>query len=74
MNLKNLFLTAALALTISAMTARAGNGLGEGVGVLQTILSNGDLNDQRLEIRTQDQIAVETNALRQDKLDQLKGL
>ena len=43
-------------------------------GQLQTNLSNGDLNDQRLEIRTWDQIAVETKAIRLDKLDQLKGM
>lgn len=46
----------------------------DGDGQLQAMLTNGDLNDQRFEIRTWDQIQVETKAIRLDKLDQLKGM
>ena len=46
----------------------------DGDGQLQAMLTNGDLNDQRFEIRTWDQIQVEIKAIRLDKLDQLKGM
>jgi hypothetical protein len=41
---------------------------------LQAILVAGSLNDYILEIRTWDQASVETAAVKQDKLDKLKGL
>jgi hypothetical protein len=41
---------------------------------LQAILVGGNLNDYILEIRTWDQASVETAAVKQDKLDKLKGL
>ena len=46
----------------------------DGNGQLQALLSDDKLNGQKFEIRTYDQINVETNAIRQDKLDQLKGM
>jgi hypothetical protein len=46
----------------------------EGEEQLQTLLSNGDLNDQKLEIRTGDQIFVESKAIRLDKQDELTGM
>lgn len=46
----------------------------DGDGQLQALLTEDNVNGQKLEIRTYDQINVETNAIRQDKLDQLKGM
>ncbi len=46
----------------------------QGNGQLQSILSNVNINDQRFEIRTYDQIAVEMKAIQLDKLDQMQGM
>jgi hypothetical protein len=41
---------------------------------LQSLMYPGSLNDTVLEIRTWDQAAVETNAIKQDQIDKLKGI